>query len=49
MSVFAGADVMGLACDWWYVEVQLFWKIGGGELALPCSCAEVELYPQAVA
>lgn len=34
-----------IACDWWYGEVQLFWRKGTRELDLPCSCVEVELYP----
>lgn len=39
----ACADTMGLACDWWHNEPQLFWKFYKFAFPLPSSCAHVDL------
>lgn len=33
------------ACDWWHGVPQLFWRDGNVRVALPGSCARVELVP----
>ncbi|KAG8526131.1 uncharacterized protein KY384_000124 [Bacidia gigantensis] len=37
-----------LACDWYHGVPQLFWKFSYADPPIPCSCATVQLYPEAV-
>lgn len=32
-----------LACDWWRGQPQLMWRFFVSGIALPCSCAQVDL------
>jgi len=37
-----------IACDWYHVVHQLFWVFYFEDSPIPCSCARVEFYPEAV-